>query len=86
MDFLVHASTFGHLLVAGSLEILAVATQNIDVHVIMLTPTPHLLLWAMTTFVRVFKTTILQMETFASIRMLHSGMAKFVRVVGYAVI
>ena len=84
MDFLVHANISGHLLVVGSLEILAVSTQNIGVHVIMLTPTPHLLLWAVTTFVRVFKMKLL-MKTFTSIPMLHSGMARFVRVVGYAV-
>ena len=85
MDFLVHANISGHLPVAGSLEILAVSTQNIGVHVIMLTRTPHLLLWAVTTFVRVFKMKLLHMETFASIPVLHSGMVRFVKVVGYAV-
>ena len=57
MDFLVHSSTSGHLLVATLLEVVAVGTKTteiINVHVIMLTPTLHLPLWAMTTFVRVF--------------------------------
>ena len=57
MDFLVHASTSGHLLVAILLEVVVVVTQTTDlgsVRVIMLMPTVHLLLWAMTIFVRVF--------------------------------
>ena len=53
MELLAHATTSGHLLVACSLEVVAVATQDFDVHVIMTTPTAHLLLWAMIIFVRV---------------------------------
>ena len=82
MELLVHASTSGHLLVACSLEIVAVTTQDFDVHVIMATPpTAHLLLSAMTIFVRVLLKAVMHLS---SIQMLHSGMARFVRVVARA--
>ena len=85
MELLVHASTSGPLLAAGSLEVKAVATQDIDVHVIMVTPYPHLLLWAMTIFVRVHVQRVICGEGIVSIHMLGSGMARFVRVVANAV-
>ena len=82
MELLVHVSTSGHLLVATSLEVVAVFTHIIDVHVIMATlPTAHLLLWAMTIFVRVLLNMVRHVS---SIRMLNSGMARFVRVVAHA--
>ena len=81
MELVVHASTSGHLLVAYSLEVVTVSTQEIDVHVIMDTPTAHLLLWAMTIFVRVL---LKALGHKSSIQMLHSGMARFVRVVAHA--
>ena len=82
MELLVHVSTSGHLLVATSLEIVAVPIQDIDVHVIMATPpTAHLLLWAMTIFVRVLLKAV---GNLSSIQMLHSGTARFVRVVVHA--
>ena len=49
-------------------------------------PTPHLLLWAMTTFARVLQHPVIGMSIgIASIPMLLSGMARFVRVVAVAV-
>ena len=85
MELLVHASTSGHLIVACSLE-LAVVTNLIDVHVIMATPpTAHLLLWAMTIFVRVHEQRVIGVGGFNSSHMLNSGMARFVRVVAHAV-
>ena len=60
--------------------------QIFDVHVIMGTPTPHLLLWAMTIFARVSEHPVIGMSIGnASIPMLLSGMARFVRVVAVAV-
>ena len=53
MELLVHASTSGHLLVDCTLEVVTVGPPLIDVHVIMATPTAHLLLWVMTIFVSV---------------------------------
>ena len=82
MELLVHASTSGHLLVACSLETVTVAIQDIDVHVTMATSTLHLLLWAMTIFVRAFKLSLVGQVS--SIQMLSSGMARFVRVVAHA--
>ena len=83
MELLVHISTSGHLLVVHSLEVIAVAAQMFDVHVIMATPqTPHHLLWAMTIFVRVFKLGLI--GSISSIQMLHSGMVRFVKVVAHA--
>ena len=82
MDFLVHGHTSGHLLVATSLGVAAVATMVIDVHVITSMPPPRLLLWVMTIFVRVFYMIIVHKRS--SIQMLHSGMARFVRVVEHA--
>ena len=61
MELLVHASTSGHLLAAFSQEVQAVATEDFDVHVIMGTPTAHLLLWAMTIFVRVYEQGVIGM-------------------------
>ena len=80
MELQVHTSTSGHLLAACSLEVVAVSTQTIDVHVIMATLPPHLSLWAMTIFVRVHDQKVIG-ELTSSILMLHSGMARFVRVV-----
>ena len=55
LELPVHVSTSGHLLVACSQAVVAVALiQIFDIHVILGTPTPHLLLRAMTIFVRVF--------------------------------
>jgi len=49
MELLVHVSISGHLLVACMQVVVAVALGYvISVRVIMGTPTPHLLLWAMT--------------------------------------
>ena len=91
MELLVHASTSGHLLVACLLEITAVvnpatATQASFAHVIMETLIPPLLLWAMTIFVRVHAQRVIGegVIEIASIQMLHSGMARFVRVVAHA--
>ena len=61
MELLVHASTSGHLLVACSLDVVAVASQKIDVHVIMDTSTAHLLLWAVTIFVRAHEQSVIGM-------------------------
>ena len=85
MVLLVHVSTSGHLLVACSLDAVAAASQKIDVHVIMDTSTAHLLLWAVTIFVRVHERSVIgmQMIDFAFIQMLNSGMARFVRVVAH---
>ena len=56
MELLVHVSTSGHLLVACMQVVVAMDLGYvISVHVIMGTPTPHLLLWAMTIFVRVLQ-------------------------------
>ena len=86
MELLVHASTSGHLLVACSLEVAAVATHTFDVHVIMATlPTAHLLLWAMTIYVRVHEHRVLGVAGFNSIHMLCSGREGVVRVVAHAV-
>ena len=74
MELQVHASTSGHLLVACLLEVIAVSTQTIDVHVIMATPTPHPLLWGMTIFVRVHDQKVIG-ELTSSILMLCFGMA-----------
>ena len=82
MELPVHDSTSGHLLVASSLEILTVATQYIDVHVIMETVSPHRFLWAMTISVRVLYHMLV--GNIASFQMLLSGMAEFVRVVAHA--
>ena len=81
MELLVHASTYGHLLVACSLEVVAVDTDTFNVLVIMVTPTAHLLLWAMTIFVRVL---LNMLRHLSFIQMLNSGMARFVRVVAHA--
>jgi len=82
MELLVYASTSGHLLVACSLGVVAVDTHIIDVHVIMATPpTAHLLLWAMTIFVRVLLTTVGDLPF---IQMLNSGTDRFVRVLAAA--
>ena len=81
MELLVHASTSGHLLLAGSLEATLVTPQDVAVHVIMATPIAHLLLWAMTISVRVFY--LRNVTNSSSIQMLHSGMARFVRVVAH---
>ena len=58
-----------------------------DVRVIMATPpTAHLLLWAMIIFVRVHEQKVIGVSIHvASIQMLNSGMARFVRVVARAV-
>ena len=85
MELLVHVSTSGHLLVA-CLQAVALPIETISVRVIMGTPTPHLLLWAMTIFVRVFLRSVIGMSIGdASIPMPLSGMASFVRVVAAAV-
>ena len=84
MELLVHVSTSGHLLVATSLEVAAVATQFINVHVIIVTPHPHLLLFAVTIFVRVRVQRVLIKGMLVSIHMLYSGMARFVRAVVHA--
>ena len=86
MELLVHASTSGHLLVACTLEFKEVTTMFINVHVIMATPhTPHLLLWAMTIFVRVHEHRVIGSQIGdVLVQMLHSGMAIFVRVVAHA--
>ena len=83
MELLVHANTSGLLLVVRSLDVVAVAAQKVDVHVIMDTSTAHLLLWVVTIFVRVHIQSVLgmRMTDFASIQMLCFGMARFVRVV-----
>ena len=87
MELLVHASTSEHLLVACSLDVVAASTENVDVHVIMNTATAHLPLWVATIFVRVHEQSVIGMLMidFASIQMLNSGMARFVRVVAHAV-
>ena len=85
MELLVHTSTSGHLLVACTLEIKAVASQDIDVHVIMVTPYPHLLLWATTIFVKVHIQRVFGVGIIVSIHMLYSGMEDVVRVVAHAV-
>ena len=82
MELLVHASTSGHLLLACSLEATLVTPQDVAVHVIMATATAHHLLWVMTISVRVFF--LENVINTASIQMLHSGMARFVRVVAHA--
>ena len=84
MEVLVYASTSGPLLVACSPEVLAVAAQLVDVHVIMVTlhMDPHLLC-AMTIFVRVHVQRVL-LEGLISIHMLCSGKEGVVRVVGGA--
>ena len=83
MELLVHGSTSGLLLVAGSLELVPVVPNVIDVHMIMVILAPHLLLWAMTIFV---KAHVLRMlwEGIASFQMLCSGMEGVVRVVAGA--
>ena len=78
MELLVHVSTSGHLLVAYSLQ--GITLHIINVHVTMVTLIPHLLLWAMTIFVRVLEA----VGQVSSIQMLHSGMVMFVRVVAHA--
>ena len=84
MEFLVHASTSGHFLVACSLEIVAVTTMFINVRVIMATPSTHLLLWAMTIFVRVHEQQVIGIFIgYIFFQMLCSGMARFVRVVAH---
>ena len=87
MELLVHASTSGHLLVVCSLELTIRAdefgTEEINVRVMLATPTAHLLLWAMTIFVRVHGRRILGGVHIASYQTL-SGMARFVRVVAHA--
>jgi len=86
MELLVHVSTSGHLLVACIQAAVAVALiQIIDVRVIMGTHTPHLLLWAMTIFVRVLQHPVIGRPHITSIPMPLSGMARFVRVVADAV-
>ena len=70
-----HIWTFASGLFTGAIEIF-------DVLVIMSTPTVHLLLWAMTTFVRVFM--LSTAVKYTSIQMLYSGMVRFVRVVAHA--
>ena len=69
------------------LDVVAVSTENIDVRVIPDTGTAHLLLWVATIFVRVDEQSVIGMLMidFASIRMLNSGMVRFVRVVAHAV-
>ena len=84
MELLVHVSTFGHLLAACSVEVVAVATHFLDVHVILVTPHPHLLLWAMTIFVRVHVQRVLGVGMLVSIHMLCSGMDGIVRVAAHA--
>ena len=84
MELLVHASTSGHLLVAISLEVKAVGPNLTDVHVIMVTLYPHLLLWAKTIFVRVPVQRVLLEGIVGSIHMLCSGKEGFVRVVAHA--
>ena len=84
MDLLVHVSTSGHLLVATSLELVAVEADVTDVHVIMVILAPHLLLWATTIFVRVHVQRMFG-EGIASFQMVYSGMEGFVRVVAGAV-
>ena len=80
LELLVHASTSGLLLVACSLDVVAVAYQNIDVHVIMDTAAAHLLLLAVTIFAKVHEQSVIGMLMidFASIRMLHSGMVRLI--------
>ena len=88
MELLVHVSTSGHLLMEPMQVVIAVALgHSFDVHVIMGTFTPHLLLWAMTIIVRVLQQPMNGMSiiSIASIPMLLSGMARFVRVVVAAV-
>ena len=84
MEVLVHASTYGLLLVACSPEVVAAAAQLVDVHVIMVTLDPHLLLWPTTIFVRVHVQRVL-LEGLISIHMLCSGKEGVVRVVASAV-
>ena len=87
MELLVHVSTSGHLLVVGSLEVVPLVVTHIiiiNVHVTMVTPTPHLPLWAMTIFVRVYVHMVL-MSISVSIHMLYCGMEGTVRVVAGAV-
>ena len=85
MELLVHISTSGHLLVACLQEMLLAIIEDLNVHVIMGTPTPHLLLRAMTIFARVLQHPATGGLHIASIPMLFSGMARFVRVVAVAV-
>ena len=85
MEFLVHVSTSGHLLVVRLLDVVAVSAQKVDVHVTMDTSTAHLLLWAVTIFVRAHERSVIGvwMIDFAFIQMRNSGMARFVRVVAH---
>ena len=70
MELLVHASTSGHLLMAFLLAVKTVASQDFDVHVIMVTPPIAHLLWAMTIFVRVHEQKVIGIRViaFASIQ------------------
>ena len=79
-----HIWTFASGLFTGnrnSSSPIDLSTQDIDVHVIMATLTPHLLLWAMSIFARVLLRAVGHIY---SIQMLHSGMVRFVRVVAHA--
>ena len=66
---------------SGRLSLEMYRSKELDVHVIMATPTPHLLLWAMTISVRVFL--LSHILNVSSIQMLCSGMARFVMVVAH---
>ena len=61
MELLVHVSTSGHLLLA-CMQAMALGIETFSVHVIMGTPTPHLLLWAMTIFVKVLQHPVIGMS------------------------
>ena len=79
----VHVSTCGHLLAAGMQAVALI--QRFNVHVIMGTPTPHLLMWAMTIFVRALQHPVIGGLPITSIPMLFSGMVRSVRVVVVAI-
>ena len=84
MELLVHVSTSGHLLVAEWLEIILVglgSMQDSSVHVITAMCMAHLLSWATTISVRVF--CLIMTIKVSCIQMLHSGMARCVRVVAH---
>ena len=73
-----HIWTFASGLFTGRSNI--AHRQILNVHVTMGTLIPHLLLWAMTIFVRVLEA----VGQVSSIQMLHSGMVMFVKVVAHA--
>ena len=87
MELLVHVSISGHLLVACTQVMLLITMVDLcNVRVIMGTLSDHLLLWEMTISVKVFSQPMITRSiSFASLPMLLSGMARFVRVVATAV-